>query len=129
MQLARRRSFRGCTRDLRGVGNGHTILVVLLTFLAVAPTGHDGIEKAPSGLDDHQGISFDRWLDLFLDYAIGLAMAHRRDEAYQVCEAAKDSTAFQTPEHGFIIHVAWTGGWSYRFSCSSNSSSVRHLYQ
>lgn len=72
------------------------------------PTGPDGPEPGASELDNHQGISFDNWLDLFLDYAIGLATAHRRDEAYQVCEAARDSTAFQAPEHGFIIHVAWT---------------------
>ncbi|KAH6603389.1 hypothetical protein Trco_008164 [Trichoderma cornu-damae] len=36
------------------------------------------------GFDNHQGISFDDWLDLFLDYAIGLSLAHRREEAYQV---------------------------------------------
>lgn len=78
--------------------------------IAIAPhTGPDGPEPGASELDNHQGISFDNWLDLFLDYAIGLAMTHRRDEAYQVCEAARDSTAFQAPEHGFIIHVAWTG--------------------
>ncbi|PNP54774.1 hypothetical protein THARTR1_04979 [Trichoderma harzianum] len=34
--------------------------------------------------DNHQGISFDDWLDLFLDYAIGLSLAHRREEAYQI---------------------------------------------
>ncbi|KAK7393974.1 transcription factor TFIIIC subunit tfc4, partial [Neonectria punicea] len=75
----------------------------------IAPYGGpDGLEQRSTETDNHQGISFDNWLDLFLDYAIGLAMVQRRDEAYQVCEAARDSTAFQTPEHGFIIHVAWT---------------------
>ncbi|KAH7127730.1 hypothetical protein EDB81DRAFT_809969 [Dactylonectria macrodidyma] len=75
----------------------------------IAPNaGIDGAEQMASEMDNHQGISFDNWLDLFLDYAIGLAMAHRREEAYQVCEAARDSTAFQAPEHGFVIHVAWT---------------------
>ncbi|KJZ75989.1 hypothetical protein HIM_04445 [Hirsutella minnesotensis 3608] len=60
------------------------------------------------GSNAHRGISFDDWLDLFLDYAIGLASAHRRDEAYQICQAAKDSTVFQSPEHVFTIHVAWS---------------------
>ncbi len=57
----------------------------------------------------HQGISFDDWLNIFLDYAIGLAMGHRREESYQVCEAAKDSTVFQTSNHQFTIYVAWSG--------------------
>ncbi|KAF4963417.1 hypothetical protein FSARC_8566 [Fusarium sarcochroum] len=79
----------------------------LARTLAPQP-GHEGREAGSSELDAHQGISFNNWLDLFLDYAIGLAIAHRRDEAYQVCEAARDSTAFQAPEHGFIIYVAWS---------------------
>ncbi|KAF5019761.1 hypothetical protein F66182_8198, partial [Fusarium sp. NRRL 66182] len=79
----------------------------LARTLAPQP-GQEGREAGASELNAHQGISFDNWLDLFLDYAIGLAIAHRRDEAYQVCEAARDSTAFQAPEHGFVIHVAWS---------------------
>ncbi|KAI5460082.1 hypothetical protein BGZ63DRAFT_426031 [Mariannaea sp. PMI_226] len=97
--------------DQTGANEPKTELAQMYERLArtVAPsTVHEGSERLPSALDDHQGISFDRWLDLFLDYAIGLAMEHRRDDAYQVCESARDSTAFQTPEHGFIIHVAWT---------------------
>ncbi|KAL7784652.1 hypothetical protein V8C37DRAFT_395349 [Trichoderma ceciliae] len=60
------------------------------------------------GFDNHQGISFDDWLDLFLDYAIGLSLVHRREEAYQVCESARDSTVFQSPQHNFVIHMAWS---------------------
>ncbi|QUC22196.1 uncharacterized protein UV8b_06437 [Ustilaginoidea virens] len=56
----------------------------------------------------HQGITFDDWLDLFLDYAIGLATMNRWQEAYQVCAAAKDSTVFQSPRHEFCIYVAWS---------------------
>lgn len=59
--------------------------------------------------DTHQGISFDSWLDLFLDYAVGLAIEYRRDEAYQVLESARDSTVFQSAEHNFIIYVTWSG--------------------
>ncbi|SPJ81661.1 related to transcription initiation factor TFIIIC [Fusarium torulosum] len=79
----------------------------LAKTLAPQP-GNESREAGTSEVDAHQGISFNNWLDLFLDYAIGLAIAHRRDEAYQVCEAARDSTAFQAPEHGFIIYVAWS---------------------
>ncbi|KAF5981140.1 TFIIIC-like transcription initiation factor, partial [Fusarium bulbicola] len=79
----------------------------LARTLAPQP-GSEGRDDGTSKPDAHQGISFNNWLDLFLDYAIGLAIAHRRDEAYQVCEAARDSTAFQAPEHGFVIYVAWS---------------------
>ena len=77
---------------------------------AIAPQAdHHGREPGLPGLNAHQGISFENWLDLFLDYAIGLAIAHRRHEAYQICQAAKDSTVFQSSEHDFVIYVAWSG--------------------
>ncbi|XP_044718027.1 transcription factor tau subunit sfc4 [Hirsutella rhossiliensis] len=67
-----------------------------------------GREAASANPNAHRGISFEDWLDLFLDYAVGLAVAHRRVEAYQICQAAKDSTVFQSSEHGFSIYVAWS---------------------
>ncbi|KAI9167310.1 Protein VTS1 [Paramyrothecium foliicola] len=67
-----------------------------------------GREGTSFVLESHQGISFDNWLDLFLDYAIGLAIAHRTEEAYQVCESAKDSNVFQSPKYEFVIYVAWS---------------------
>lgn len=73
-----------------------------------------GTDRDTANLGGHQGISFDQWLDLFLDYAIGLAILHRREEAYQVCEAARDSTVFQSSSSHFRIHVAWSG-WYTRF--------------
>lgn len=36
-------------------------------------------------------------------------MEFRKDEAYGVCESARDSTVFQSPEHNFTIHIAWSG--------------------
>ncbi|KAH0490273.1 hypothetical protein TgHK011_001750 [Trichoderma gracile] len=71
----------------------------------LAPQGESQLGP---GFDNHQGISFDDWLDLFLDYAIGLSLVHRREEAYQVCESARDSTVFQSPQHNFAIHMAWS---------------------
>ncbi|KAL3959063.1 hypothetical protein ACCO45_007225 [Purpureocillium lilacinum] len=76
---------------------------------SIAPQGDvHGRDFGLPGLMSHEGIAFDDWLDLFLDYAIGLAIAHRRDEAYQICQAAKDSTVFQSSEHEFAIYVAWS---------------------
>ena len=77
-----------------------------------------GTDRGTANSGGHQGISFDQWLDLFLDYAIGLAILHRREEAYQVCEAARDSTVFQSTSSNFRIYVAWSGkyipflGWN-----------------
>ncbi|KAH7313249.1 RNA polymerase III transcription initiation factor complex [Stachybotrys elegans] len=80
-----------------------------------------------SNQDNHQGISFDNWLDLFLDYAIGLAVMHRRDEAYQVCEAARDSTVFQTPKYVFSIYVAWSVCAIYTSDEEKCVATARHL--
>ncbi|RDA82381.1 hypothetical protein CP532_5330 [Ophiocordyceps camponoti-leonardi (nom. inval.)] len=81
----------------------------LSEILGIAPQSEQhGGGMAYAGLSAHRGISFDDWLDLFLDYAIGLAMMHRREEAYQICKAAKDSTVFQSPEYCFDIDVAWS---------------------
>lgn len=79
----------------------------------------------------HQGISFDNWLNIFLDYAIGLAMKHQREEAYQVCEAAKDSVVFQASNHEFLIHIAWTGMEisSHIIIDNANKPSLCHLHQ
>ncbi|KAG5986535.1 hypothetical protein E4U52_000158 [Claviceps spartinae] len=77
---------------------------------SIAP--HSQAEHQPNnslGLTTYQGISFDDWLDLFLEYAIGLAIANRREEAYEVCASAKDSIVFQSAKHDFTIHIAWSG--------------------
>ncbi|KAM3504076.1 hypothetical protein MY10362_003782 [Beauveria mimosiformis] len=73
---------------------------------SLAPQADSSVAGIHQGM--HQGISFDNWLNIFLDYAIGLAIDHQREEAYQVCEAAKDSVVFQAPNYEFLIHIAWT---------------------
>ncbi|TDZ29535.1 Transcription factor tau subunit sfc4 [Colletotrichum trifolii] len=58
--------------------------------------------------DGYRGIPFGEWLELFLDYAVSLALANRGEEAYQVCEAARDSIVFvNSKDYMFLIHVAW----------------------
>ncbi|KAL2878668.1 transcription factor TFIIIC subunit tfc4 [Colletotrichum sp. CLE4] len=60
--------------------------------------------------DGYRGIPFGEWLELFLDYAISLALDNRAEEAYQVCEAARDSIVFvNSKDYMFLIHVAWAG--------------------
>ncbi|KAK2612946.1 transcription factor TFIIIC subunit tfc4 [Conoideocrella luteorostrata] len=71
---------------------------------SIAPQTEQGHQLDTLDAATHQGITFDDWLDLFLEYAIGLAILHRRQEAYQVCAAAKDSTVFQSTKHDFTIY-------------------------
>ncbi|KAF4120247.1 hypothetical protein GMORB2_3048 [Geosmithia morbida] len=79
-----------------------------LTRTLVPHLDQSGGGRDVASLSGHQGISFDEWLSLFLDYAVGLALMHRREDAYQVCEAARDSTVFQSSAHNFTIHVTWS---------------------
>ncbi|KAI2630453.1 hypothetical protein GGS21DRAFT_540113 [Xylaria nigripes] len=54
----------------------------------------------------YRGVSFSEWLELFLEYAIGLAHNERFQESYQVCESARDAEVFaKNKEDMFLIHV------------------------
>ncbi|KAK3322285.1 hypothetical protein B0H66DRAFT_197503 [Apodospora peruviana] len=55
----------------------------------------------------HRGIPFNKWLDIFLDYAFCLVRAGQRREAYVVCHAARDSTVWMATDTTFLIHLAW----------------------
>ena len=53
---------------------------------------------------------FSDWLDLFLEYAMGLAHTGKAPDAYKVCESARDAVVFSnSKEDMFLIHVAWAG--------------------
>ncbi|KAI1412891.1 TPR-like protein [Hypoxylon sp. FL1857] len=55
----------------------------------------------------YRGVPFDEWLDLFLEYAIGLAQTGKFQDAYKICESARDATVFKSKEDMFLIHVTW----------------------
>ncbi|RYO94267.1 hypothetical protein DL764_007865 [Monosporascus ibericus] len=56
----------------------------------------------------YRGVPFSEWLDLFLEYAMGLAHYGRFQDAYKVCESARDAVVFSnSKEDLFLIHVAW----------------------
>ena len=58
----------------------------------------------------YRGVPFSEWLDLFLEYAMGLAHTGKAQEAYKVCESARDAVVFSnSKEDMFLIHVAWAG--------------------
>jgi general transcription factor 3C polypeptide 3 (transcription factor C subunit 4) len=63
--------------------------------------------------DDFRGIPFSTWLDIFLEYALCLARKGETDEAYSLCEAAKDAIVFyHSREDMFLIHVCWCGRYN-----------------
>ena len=66
-------------------------------------------KEAQQKLDrlDHRGIPFNDWLDLFLEYAIGLAQVGKVKEAYAVCISARDSIVYQAKDNMFLIHLTW----------------------
>ncbi|KAL7626946.1 transcription factor TFIIIC subunit tfc4 [Parahypoxylon ruwenzoriense] len=56
----------------------------------------------------YRGVPFDEWLDLFLEYAISLAQIGKFQDAYKVCESARDAMIFsKSKENLFLIHVTW----------------------
>ncbi|KAI1337789.1 hypothetical protein F5Y15DRAFT_144065 [Xylariaceae sp. FL0016] len=56
----------------------------------------------------YRGVPFSEWLDLFLEYALGLAQRGNFKDAYKVCESARDAEVFgKKKDDMFIIHVAW----------------------
>jgi general transcription factor 3C polypeptide 3 (transcription factor C subunit 4) len=57
---------------------------------------------------DYRGISFDIWLDIFLEYALHLAKAGDIEETYEIIQAAIDAIVFyHSRDYMFQIHVCW----------------------
>ncbi|KAK4174769.1 hypothetical protein QBC36DRAFT_302534 [Triangularia setosa] len=56
---------------------------------------------------EHRGIPFSSWLNIFLNYAFALVRAGQHREAYAVCHAARDSVVWTSIDNTFLIHVAW----------------------
>ncbi|KAK4661584.1 transcription factor TFIIIC subunit tfc4 [Podospora pseudopauciseta] len=56
---------------------------------------------------EHRGIPFTEWLNIFLNYAFALVRAGQHREAYAVCHAARDSVVWTSIDNTFLIHVAW----------------------
>lgn len=55
------------------------------------------------------------WLDIFLEYALCLARNGQSKEAYEICEAAKDSVVWcHIEDDRFLIHMSWCSESSYK---------------
>ncbi|ROW12348.1 hypothetical protein VMCG_00267 [Cytospora schulzeri] len=73
----------------------------------LAPEDGDTSAQPSLRRNEHRGIPFDEWLDLFLEYAISLARHQKAKEAYLVCQSARDSIVYKSSDNTFLIHVAW----------------------
>ncbi|CAD6499504.1 BgTH12-03616 [Blumeria graminis f. sp. triticale] len=73
--------------------------------------GADSQDAPPTNVDipqDYRGISFNTWLDIFLEYALCLARNGSAHESYELCEAAKDAIVFyHSREDMFLINMGW----------------------
>lgn len=57
---------------------------------------------------DYHGISFEEWLDLFLQYALYVAAQGESDEAYDTLAAAADASVwYHSKPCTRMIHVCW----------------------
>ncbi|RDH14245.1 RNA polymerase III transcription factor TFIIIC subunit [Aspergillus niger ATCC 13496] len=57
---------------------------------------------------DYYGISFNEWLDLFLQYALTVATQGESDEAYDTLAAAADASVwYHSKADTRMIHVCW----------------------
>ncbi|KAI1505503.1 hypothetical protein F5X99DRAFT_368242 [Biscogniauxia marginata] len=56
----------------------------------------------------YRGVPFNDWLELFLEYAVSLAHYGKYQDAYKVCEYARDAEVFaKSREDMFLLHVTW----------------------
>ena len=57
---------------------------------------------------DYHSITFDAWLDLFLQYALAVAGQNEAEEAYDTLGAAADASIwYHSKDSTRLIHVCW----------------------
>ncbi|EHK98068.1 putative Transcription factor tau subunit sfc4 [Glarea lozoyensis 74030] len=62
----------------------------------------DRSNRIPNGFGDtYRGMSFDAWLDIFMEFAICLAKRGKLKESYEMCQAAKDCSRFFLTDYQF----------------------------
>lgn len=104
--------FLGYTGSNEDPNFGATPLDADLAEMATRISSRLGAEveqnTKPEVPENYRGISFSTWLDIFLDYALCLIREGKQQEAYDICEAAKDATVFyHSKEFMFLIHICW----------------------
>ena len=55
-------------------------------------------------------ISFDVWLDTFMNYGVYLAESDRAEEAYAIMKVASECNVWHHSQDAmFVIHMTWAG--------------------
>ncbi|KAI9741008.1 MAG: transcription factor TFIIIC subunit tfc4 [Cirrosporium novae-zelandiae] len=72
--------------------------------VSIAPT-----DEAPFTIPNtYKGVPFEKWLDIFLEYALRLTNDGKVDAAYKIISEAIDANIFFfNPSAMFLIHVCW----------------------
>jgi general transcription factor 3C polypeptide 3 (transcription factor C subunit 4) len=84
-------------------------MYILLMLLDLGANVQDRANRIPNGIDDtYRGMSFDAWLDIFMEFAICLAKRGKLAESYELCQAAKDCVVFfHSRNDMFLLHLCW----------------------
>jgi general transcription factor 3C polypeptide 3 (transcription factor C subunit 4) len=88
-------------------------MYILLIVLDLGANVQGRANRIPNGIDDtYRGMSFDAWLDIFMEFAICLAKRGKLAESYEMCQAAKDCVVFfHSRNDMFLLHLCWCSMW------------------
>ena len=65
----------------------------------------ENLEEIPTKF---RTITFDAWLDIFLEYALMLALKNEAQNGYEIISSALNANVFyHSPDSMFLIHVCW----------------------
>ncbi|KAF9889891.1 transcription factor TFIIIC subunit tfc4 [Aspergillus nanangensis] len=112
--LQRSLTFVGYSRDAQkkvGKAKGRTLMDEMQEMAGRLQESLGAIPDQPlqdAIPTDYHGISFDEWLDLFLQYALLVAGQGEPDEAYDALAAAADASIwYHAKPKTRLIHVCW----------------------
>ncbi|KAH8700588.1 hypothetical protein BGW36DRAFT_132126 [Talaromyces proteolyticus] len=109
--LQKNMTFLGYSRDAQGGKKKDTVMdeVQELAGRLQESLGNVSAEQVQDTIpNDYFGISFDEWLDIFLEYAFMISGQGDGDEVYNTLAAAADASVwYHSKEKTRQIHVCW----------------------
>ena len=62
---------------------------------------------------EYCNIAFNHWLDIFLEYAVVLAIGGHKVQAYEIIISATEAKVFHdSKDFMFLIHITWSSEYS-----------------
>ncbi|KAJ9283436.1 hypothetical protein DTO027B5_6152 [Paecilomyces variotii] len=110
--MQRNAVFMGYTREgQRSAGKGKTMMDEMREMAGRLQESLGNVAEEPLQTaipTDYHGISFDEWLDIFLEYALVVAGQGEFEEAYDTLSAAADASVwYHSKPSSRQIHVCW----------------------